>query len=332
MVVVRLKHVHVVKSGGREYHYAWRGGPRLKGAPGSAEYIASFNAAHATRKEPLRGTFKEVLTKYRASPAFTKLGAHTKRAYETHLSAIEAKWGSMPLLALDDPKVRRHFISWRDSLADKPRTADMAIGVLKRVLSWAEESVYVTSNQAKPIGRLHRADKADAIWSPDDLAAFLEHASKEVAWAVELALFTGLRQSDLIRLAWNHREGDAFSYRTSKRGRTVTIPVTAGCEALLKRIEKRGPVILTTERGKRPWTADGLRSSFGKVCKDAGVKRTFHDLRRTAATGLVAAGLDASQVATMMGWSEADVEAMKRKYVSRAAVVTAMLAKLEKEG
>jgi integrase len=332
MVVVRLKGAHVVKAGGREYHYAWRGGPRLSGAPGSAEYLASFNAAHAARKAPVTGTLKEVLVRYRASPAFTKLGVHTMRAYEKHLNTLEAKWGTMPLAALDDPNVRKRFLAWRDSMATTPRTADMAIGVLKRVLGWAEERVYVTSNQATPIGRLHRADKADAIWTADDVTAFLKVASKELAWAVELAAFTGLRQSDLIRLAWNHQEGDAFVLRTAKRGRHVTIPITAGCTALMARIEKRGPVILTTQRGKRPWTADGLRSSFGKACKDAGVSRTFHDLRRTAATGLLAAGVEAPQVAMIMGWSEADVEAMKRKYVSRAAVVSAVLAKLEKGG
>jgi integrase len=88
-------------------------------------------------------------------------------------------------------------------------------------------------------------------------------------------------------------------------------------------------VILTTERGKRPWTADGLRSSFGKACKDAGVTRTFHDLRRTAATNLYRPG-SRRPGGAIMGWAEADVEAMKRKYVSRAAVVAAVLAKLEK--
>jgi integrase len=330
MVTVRLKGVHVVKSGAREYHYAWRGGPRLSDEPGSPAYMQAFQAAHAARKAPVTGTLKEVLTRYRASPSFTKLGVHTKRAYEKHLNTIEAKWGTMPLVALDDPNVRKRFLAWRDSMADTPRTADMAIGVLKRLLGWAEERVYVTSNQAEPIGRLHRADKSDAIWTADDVTAFLKHASKELAWAVELALHTGLRQGDLIRLAWNHREGDAFGYRTSKRQRFVTIPITPACSGLLGRIEKRGPVILTTQRGKRPWTADGLRSSFGKACDDAGVKRTFHDLRRTAATNLVAAGLDSGQVASIMGWSEADVEAMKRKYVSRAAVVAAVLAKLEK--
>lgn len=49
MVSVMLEGVHVVPrrlAGGRlvEYHYAWRGkgAPRLHGAPGSPEYITSY--------------------------------------------------------------------------------------------------------------------------------------------------------------------------------------------------------------------------------------------------------------------------------------------------
>lgn len=332
MVTVRLKGVAVVKAKGREYHYAWRGGPRLPGEPGSPEYMAAFHAAHAARKAPVQGTLRAIIVAYRASKKYEKLSAHTKRAYAKHLDTIELKWGSMPARALDDPAVRRHFVAWRDEMADTPRTADMAIGVLKTVLAWALERVMVTSNQAEPISRLHRSERSDAIWTAKDVEAFRKQASKELQWAVELALHTGLRQSDLIRLAWNHEKDGAFEMRTSKRGKKVSVPITTACRSLLERIEKRGPVILTTERGKRPWTADGLRSSFGKACKDAGVSRTFHDLRRTAATNLIAAGLDNAQVAEIMGWSADDVETMKRKYVSRSAVVQAALAKLEKGG
>ncbi len=330
MVTVRLKGVHVVKASGKAYHYAWRGGPRLPGAPGSPEYVGAFNAAHAARKAPVKGTLKELVTRYRTSPKYKNLGEHTTRAYAAHLDAIEKRWGSMTHEVLNDHHVRRAFLEWRDGMAATPRTADMAIGVLKTLLAWGVEHVYIAENHAEPISRLHRVDKSDAIWTAGNIEAFRKAASRELIWAMELGMFTGLRQSDLIRLAWGHRDGQAFTFWTSKRQREVTIPITAGCEALLGRIAKRGPIVLTTERGKRPWTADGLRSSFGKACKDAGVKRTFHDLRRTAATNLVAAGIEASQVAAIMGWSEADVEAMKRKYVSRTAVVSAVLAKLEK--
>lgn len=47
---VRLKGIHtaiVKRADGakRTYHYAWRGGPRLVGKPGSPEYVTSYYAA-----------------------------------------------------------------------------------------------------------------------------------------------------------------------------------------------------------------------------------------------------------------------------------------------
>lgn len=339
MVSVVLKGVHVVRvrlAGGKvaEYHYAWKGkgAPRLTGAPGSPEYVAGYQEAHQGRKRPQTGSLLDVIAAFKASADFAKLSDHTKRAYRRHLDQIQVRFGDMPLKALDDPRVRRHFLEWRDTFADHPRTADYAVGTLKRLLAWGVERVYFHTNQAEPVGRLHRADKSEDIWTADDMAAFLAVASTELRWALGLALHTGLRQSDLIRLAWNNYDGECFTARTSKTGRRVIIPATLACRALMKTIDKRQVVILTTTRGHRPWTADGLRSSFGKTCADAGVKRTFHDLRRTAATGLLIAGIEAPKVAMIMGWSEEDVEALKRRYVSRSAVVASVLAQLEKGG
>lgn len=337
MVTVRLKSVHVIRTrlaDGRrvEYHYAWKGkgAPRLPGAPGSPEYVAAFEAAHRARKQPKTGTLREVICAYKASGEYTKLSAHTTRAYARYLDMIEAKFGTLPLAALDEPKIKRHFRAWRDSMASTPRSADYAVGVLKTLLEWGVEDEYFAENHAAKVKRLHRVDRSDSIWTADDFTAFEREASKELRWAVRLAAFTGLRQSDLISLVWTHYDGSSFSLRTSKRGKEVIIPAVAGCQKLMGEIEKRHAVVLTTERGKRRWTADGLRSSFRKACLDAGIKRTFHDLRRTAATNLMASGIEKSQVAMIMGWEETAVEALKLKYVSRKAVVAAVLAKLEK--
>ena len=45
MVAVKLKGVHKVTAKGRTYFYAWRGGPRLPGEPGSPEFIEALAAA-----------------------------------------------------------------------------------------------------------------------------------------------------------------------------------------------------------------------------------------------------------------------------------------------
>lgn len=339
MVSVVLKGVHVVRvrlAGDRwaEYHYAWKGkgAPRLPGRPGSPEYLAGYQEARTSRKRPENGSLLDVVASFRASADFEKLSDHTKRAYRRHLDQIQTEFGSTPLSVIEDKRIRRDLYAWRDKMAATPRTADYAMGTLKRLLEFAEERGFIAENPLERVKRLHRVDRSESIWTADDLTAFRLHASKELAWAVELGLLTGLRQGDLIRLVWSNYNGASFQTRTSKRGKMVTIPATQACRVLMQRIEKRHLIILTTERGKRPWTADGLRSSFGKACERAGINRTFHDLRRTAATTLLAAGFSASQVAMWMGWEESAVESLKRRYVSRKAVVDAMLATLEKGG
>src|SRR5205809_4977647 len=54
MVMVDLKGIHTVTSKGRTYYYAWRGGPRLRGEPGSPEFHASYNEAIQERRTPDR--------------------------------------------------------------------------------------------------------------------------------------------------------------------------------------------------------------------------------------------------------------------------------------
>ena len=56
-----------------------------------------------------------------------------------------------------------------------------------------------------------------------------------------------------------------------------------------------------------------MKPAMSSGSRHAGIKRTFHDLRRTAATNLISAGIDASKVAMIMGWSEEEIEALKRK-------------------
>ena len=61
------------------YYYAWRGGPKLEGELGSAEFIASYNAAVAARKQRPAGTVASLLVTYKTSSEFGELADRTKR-------------------------------------------------------------------------------------------------------------------------------------------------------------------------------------------------------------------------------------------------------------
>src|SRR5262245_25607623 len=45
MIKVDIRGIAKVRSKGRTYWYAWRGGPRLRGEPGSPELLQSYNEA-----------------------------------------------------------------------------------------------------------------------------------------------------------------------------------------------------------------------------------------------------------------------------------------------
>ena len=102
----------------RTYWYAWKGGPPLRGQPGSPEFIASYNEAAATKVAPPRGTLLSVLHAYQLSDDFlTKLAPRSRADYIGKIKLIEKSFGDFPLAALADKRTRGIFKEWRERLA-----------------------------------------------------------------------------------------------------------------------------------------------------------------------------------------------------------------------
>jgi len=83
-----------------------------------------------------------------------------------------------------------------------------------------------------------------------------------------------------------------------------------------------------TSSKRRPWTTDGLASSFYTAKQNAGmgdVDLHFHDLRGTAATRFYIAGLSIRVIAEILAWSEDQVEKIIRRYVARDAATRAAI-------
>jgi integrase len=156
----------------------------------------------------------------------------------------------------------------------------------------------------------YRGSRADKVWTDADEAAFLASAPKHLHLPLILALWTGQRQGDLLRLAWTQYDGKAIRLQQSKTGERVTIPVGAPLKAALdKNRGKAGPILLNTE--KQPWTEDGFRSSWRKACIAVGiVGLTFNDLRGTAVTRLALAGGTEAEIATITGHRLRDVRSI----------------------
>ena len=143
---VHLKGIHSVRSKGCVYHYAWRGGPRIKAEPGSPAFMREYQEAHAARQRPPENCLFTLIVEFKQSAEFGGLSARTKCDYLTFLREIETHFGTMPLRAAEDPRARGVFKSWRDGFSDRPRKADHLWTVLCRVLSFGKDRGRLTTN------------------------------------------------------------------------------------------------------------------------------------------------------------------------------------------
>src|SRR4029077_19127840 len=87
----------------KTYWYAWRGGPRLEGEPGSPEFIASYNAAAEERRGPRRNRCRAVITAYKASNDYKTLANSTKRNWGRWLDRIGDYFGGLRIAQFDRP-------------------------------------------------------------------------------------------------------------------------------------------------------------------------------------------------------------------------------------
>ena len=110
MAQVNLKGVFTVTAKGKRYYYAWRGGPRLKGKPGSPEFMASYTEAHADLRTADDSRVRGLVTAYKMSATYERLAPSTKRAWAGWLDRIVHHFGDLRVAQFDRPDKIRPLI------------------------------------------------------------------------------------------------------------------------------------------------------------------------------------------------------------------------------
>jgi integrase len=339
---IKLKGINTVSAkaaDGRRvtYYYHRASGKRLKGKPGSAEFVASLTAA--ANENRLGNTLSGIIKDFEKTKKWRKLAESTKAEYTRVFKFWDAKFGKVPKAGLESKAFRRDVLKWHDEFsAEHPREADNRVTILARVLSWAAKDSDLNVNVLDGFDRAYKGDRSEMIWLPEHVDAFMAKADPEMQLALVLALHTGQRQADLLKLAWSNYNGTHISLRQNKarrdgkEGRLVTVRCTKALKETLDGIQKRGAVILTTKTGlafKKRYFA----TRWAAVCEAAkitvdGEEKTlasvglhFHDLRGTAVTMLFAGGCNVGEVASVTGHSLKRAQEILDKYLARTSTM-----------
>jgi integrase len=180
----------------------------------------------------------------------------------------------------------------------------------------------ITKNPCAGGSKLYRGTRVDKIWSDAEVTALLHTAPPYLRLAMLLAVYTGQRQGDLLRLPWSAYDSRAIKLKQKKTGAYVSIPVADTLREALDAAPRRCPIILTNSAGQ-PWSESGFQGAWGKAAMRAGIRGlTFHDLRGTAVVTLARAGCNEVEIYSITGHKPGDVQAiLTAHYLPRDAEV-----------
>ena len=343
MVIVRLKGLakatkRLASGEKRVYWYAWRGGPQIKGDPGSPEFMRAHAEALAKRKAEMSAgdDIRALLREFEKSADYPT-SASSMKSYRTYLALIEKKFGSMPIKALKEPEVRGVFLRWRDGFKDTARKADYIWTVLGKLMSFAVNRGYIKTNPCARAGRLAESGtRIDITWTDDVLERLFAEAPWEVALVCFAALWTGQRQGDVLSWKRGNIHDGVLRFTQGKRQKgkppkKIAMPVPAPLAEALKRAPK-GEALCLNSRGE-PWTGDGFRSSLARVMEKAGIQDDirFHDMRGTFSSAAGDAGASEPEISAVTGHALPGRSALSSAYLKRSLVMATNCVRLVEE-
>ena len=219
-------------------------------------------------------------------------------------------------------------------------TAALARRVLVVCLTDAARDELIVRNVARLARAPRTAQPFRRALSADEARAFLAAvASDPLGPLVALGIATGLRRGELLALRWSDVDeaagtltvaralarsaggGYAVAEPKSRRARrTIALPIlardalrrqgqaqTREREAAGSAWQDRDGLIFADPIG-RPWHPDSVTSAWGALVRRSGIGHLrLHDLRHTAATLSLSAGLPVRDVADMLGHSSPSI-------------------------
>jgi integrase len=216
------------------------------------------------------------------------------------LERFRAEHGHRPLKDLQ----RAHIRSIIGAKANTPEAANNLLKTLRVLLNYAVDIGMIASNPALRI-KTYRSHNSEGYhsWTEDEIAAFeaAHPIGSKARLALALALYTGQRRGDLVRMGWQNVRGERITVRQQKTGTKLAIPIHPELARALAAAPKNNLTFLMTEHGAS-FTAAGFGNWFRDRCNEAGLDQcAVHGLRKAACRRLAEAGCSANEIAAISG-------------------------------
>ena len=223
-----------------------------------------------------------------------------------------------------------------DEMVDRgsPINANRLLAVLRRMFNWSVERGLIERSPCEKLKAPAAEHARDRVLSEDEIRAAWQ-AFKGVGWPfgriAQLLLLTGARRDEIAAGRWSEIDLEARTWTVakerSKNGVAHEIPLSDAAIGIIRelpRIGDKGDGFIFTTTNRSP--VSGWSRAKAHVDKSViAVKRetadveapahwTFHDLRRTAASGMAGLGIAPHVVEAVLNHKSGTIKGVARVY------------------
>lgn len=225
---------------------------------------------------------------------------------------VKATFGPLLLRAITIGTIEKYFAKRKTEKTCRktpPSKAQMnrERQFLSSVLGMAKRWGMIDRNVAEDVKKLREDNAQDRVLTLEEETRILGASADYLARIIRLALYTGMRLGEILALKWSdveRRKGEVVLGgfirigSESKGHRARHVPINRGVLEVLGEIKpvetKHGfvPFVFVSNRTTKQYLVTSVSLAFAAAARRAGVEGvTFHTLRHTAVSRMVAAGI-----------------------------------------
>lgn len=277
---------------------------------GSPEFMAAYETALAAQRQalagnpapvkgkPHKGSLRWLCDRWRESSSWDGTAKSTQKQRENILWHILEGNGHMPFSAI----AKADIVAGRERRMATPFAANNYLKTMKALFAWALDADLIAVNPAADVKPLSRATDGHEPWTADDVQKYrARHAiGTRARLAMELLYATGLRRGDAVRLGRQHIGRDGIGrIRTEKTGDEAIVIIGVEMAQVIAESPTGDLAFICGENGK-PLAKESFGTIFREWCRDAGIIKSAHGLRKLVGAEIATGGGSEDEIAAAL--------------------------------